>query len=218
MPFSVGLVMSRDLARRGLSDALLATGQVDRVFPLPVADPAPGAAGVPAPEVVVAETETFLGRGTRLVHRISRLYPPAAIVLLVDRTSPVDVWAAFSRGVRGYLLATAPVSQVVAAVLGVQQGGVYIILPGVMTDQAGWDMAAPLSIPGLKLTRTEQDVLALLAHGKSATEIAAALHVSPSTVRTHLSNLCRKTGCPNQRSLLLATISARWMREEHLPG
>lgn len=228
MPPQVGLIMNRGLARRGLTDALVATGQVERVFPLPSGavagaaagggPPAPGTPTTPAVDVVVAEVETFLGRGTGLVRRISRLYPGAAIVLLVDRTSPIDVWAAFSRGVRGYVLSTAPVAQVVEAVLGVYQGGVYIILPGVMSDQEAWDLAAPLPFPGLKLTQAESQVLALLSHGKSASEIAAALRVSPSTVRSHLSNLCRKTGCPNQRYLLLAALATRWMPPEDSPG
>lgn len=227
MPPQVGLIMNRGLARRGLTDALLATGQVEKVFPLLLGavagtaarggPPAPGTT-TPAVDVVVAESETFLGRGTGLVRRITRLYPGAGIVLLVDRTSPMDVWAAFSRGVRGYVLSRAPVGQVVEAVLGVYRGGVYVILPGVMSDREAWDLAAPQFFPGLKLTQAESQVLALLSHGKSASEIAAALGVSPSTVRSHLSNLCRKTGCPNQRYLLLATLATRWIPPEDWPG
>ncbi|MDI7250878.1 MAG: hypothetical protein QME93_12570, partial [Bacillota bacterium] len=45
MPPQIGLVMNRGLARRGLTDALLATGQVERVFPLPSGAVAAAATG-----------------------------------------------------------------------------------------------------------------------------------------------------------------------------
>jgi len=48
------------------------------------------------------------------------------------------------------------------------------------------------------LTRREQDVLRLLAKGKTDREIAEALFIGPRTVETHVSNLLGKLGVANR--------------------
>jgi DNA-binding NarL/FixJ family response regulator len=55
------------------------------------------------------------------------------------------------------------------------------------------------------LTSREADVLDLLQGGHSNAEIAAALHVSVETVRTHASNIYRKLGVRSRRELRLTT-------------
>jgi DNA-binding NarL/FixJ family response regulator len=55
------------------------------------------------------------------------------------------------------------------------------------------------------LTPREADVLELLQGGHSNAEIAAALHVSVETVRTHASNIYRKLGVRSRRELRLTT-------------
>jgi DNA-binding CsgD family transcriptional regulator len=53
-----------------------------------------------------------------------------------------------------------------------------------------------------KLTKTEEQVLAILCLGYSTPEIAAQLHVAVSTVRTHVRSLCAKTGASGVRNLV----------------
>jgi DNA-binding NarL/FixJ family response regulator len=60
------------------------------------------------------------------------------------------------------------------------------------------------------LTPREQDVLRLLARGKSDREIAAALYIGTRTVETHVSNLIAKLGVSNR------TEAAALATREHL--
>lgn len=55
----------------------------------------------------------------------------------------------------------------------------------------GWDA----------LTEAEQNVAKLAAEGLTNSQIAAALRISPSTVKTHLGRVFRKMGVPNRTSL-----------------
>ncbi len=45
---------------------------------------------------------------------------------------------------------------------------------------------------GVKLGRRELEVLALVAEGKSSSQIAARMHIAPSTVEVHRRNIMRK--------------------------
>jgi two-component system, LuxR family, response regulator FixJ len=65
-------------------------------------------------------------------------------------------------------------------------------LPGEPTSQAD------------DLSRREREILLLLAEGKSETEIAAALVLSPKTVATHIQNMLRKLGV-HSRTQAVAT-------------
>ena len=58
------------------------------------------------------------------------------------------------------------------------------------------------SSPG-KPTERELDVVRYVAQGYSNKQIAAELHVSPTTVRTHVSNLLRKLNLNNRTQLAL---------------
>ncbi|WP_280700060.1 response regulator transcription factor [Kitasatospora sp. GP82] len=56
-------------------------------------------------------------------------------------------------------------------------------------------LIAPLSEP---LTPRERDVIAMVAKGLTNDEVAAALYVTLSTVKTHLGNIQRKLGTRNR--------------------
>ena len=58
------------------------------------------------------------------------------------------------------------------------------------------------------LSAREREVLAFIAEGMSGPDIAAALHLSPATVKTHLQNLYEKLGVSDR-----AAAVARAMRE-----
>ncbi|MFC1743366.1 helix-turn-helix transcriptional regulator [Candidatus Riflebacteria bacterium] len=51
-------------------------------------------------------------------------------------------------------------------------------------------------------TRTEKMVLSRVFYFDSNRELAASMGISVNTVKTHLKNIFRKTGCHNYKSLL----------------
>src|SRR6476646_2434967 len=70
--------------------------------------------------------------------------------------------------------------------------------------------AGPPSEPGAEITARERDVLVLVGAGQANKEIAAELHISERTVRTHVSSILYKLGL-NSR-----TQAALWAVREGL--
>ena len=64
----------------------------------------------------------------------------------------------------------------------------------------------PTDDGGSLLTRKEMEVLAELGRHSSNREIAAAMHVSSATVKTHLSNIYAKLGVSGRREAVLAAV------------
>jgi len=61
------------------------------------------------------------------------------------------------------------------------------------------------------ITTREQQVLQLLAQGKSSNEIGALLFISNQTVITHRKNMLRKTGCFNTAALIAEAVKMGWI-------
>gem|GEM_PF-5758629 len=62
-------------------------------------------------------------------------------------------------------------------------------------------LAVPPALEAARLTTREADVLALVLAGASDRRIAAALGIAPSTARTHVRAVLRKTGAGSRREL-----------------
>jgi two-component system nitrate/nitrite response regulator NarL len=58
------------------------------------------------------------------------------------------------------------------------------------------------------LSPREQEVLRLIAEGSSAPEIARQLHLSPSTVKTHLQSLYEKLGVSDRAAAVASAMRA----------
>ncbi|MGY1712561.1 LuxR C-terminal-related transcriptional regulator [Geodermatophilus sp. SYSU D00758] len=103
------------------------------------------------------------------------------------------MFAAVRAGARGYLLKGADQEEVVRAITTVASGGAVFgaalarrIAEFFAAGPAGPTTAFP------QLTAREREVLDLVAAGRSNAQIAAALYLSPKTVRNNVSNVLTK--------------------------
>jgi len=64
----------------------------------------------------------------------------------------------------------------------------------------------PHAEPRGKLSRREREVVQLVAHGASGPEIAAELHISHETVRTHVRNAMVKLGARSRAHLVAKAL------------
>ena len=126
---------------------------------------------------------------------------PMAVVIITTFDLDGYVFEALRAGARGFLLKDAGAALLAQAVRAAA-GGDALIAPNVtvrlLEAFSGSPPAAPLPQPIEPLTEREEQVLAEVARGLSNTEIASALYITLSTVKSHVASLMTKLGARNR--------------------
>jgi len=157
-------------------------------------------------DVLVADLELGPRLGTEVVGETTRRLD--ARVLLMSGTGDVrGVTAALDAGCSGFISKGRSLQEVIAAVLTVGRGGA--VFPNDILAQV---MDSGLTRIGATLTGREADVLALLASGKNATEIADELFLSLNTSRNHIAAILNKLGARSQLEAVVLAARAGLVR------
>ena len=128
---------------------------------------------------------------TREIHQAS---PQIGVLVLTMFEDDDSVFAAMRAGAKGYLLKDSGGEGVVHAIRAVASGEA-VFGPGVAERIIGFFSAPRAAAPQRafpELTEREEEVLSLVAQGKSNQQIARQLFVSLKTVRNHVSNILLK--------------------------
>ena len=140
------------------------------------------------PDVLVTDIEMPGLTGLELAQRVQRQALPTKVIIVTTFARPGFLRRALDAGVSGYLLKDAPAENLAEALRTVHRGG-RAIDPQLALD--AWSEADPLN-------DRERQVLRLAGEGKSAGDIALALHLSQGTVRNYLSEVIGKLGVSNR--------------------
>jgi len=138
--------------------------------------------------------------GIELTRWLHHTHPEIAVLVITMSDDDTSVAAAMRAGARGYLLKDSTPDEVVAAIRAVAAGGAvfgqsiaarivdyFATVPAVSRSETAVE-ASGLS----SLTEREREILTFLADGESNPTIAARLHLSPKTVRNHVSVIFSK--------------------------
>jgi DNA-binding NarL/FixJ family response regulator len=144
------------------------------------------------PHVVLMDIKMPGLNGIEATREILRANPRVGVLMLTMFEDDDSVFAAMRAGARGYLLKDSGGEGVVHAIRAVTSGEA-VFGPGVAERIMGFfsvPRSAQRAFP--ELTEREEEILVLVARGKSNQEIAAQLFVSVKTVRNHVSNILLK--------------------------
>jgi len=160
------------------------------------------------PDVVIAPAELQGESSLDLIHSLHERCPRAAIVVLSPHFIPEELAEYAEAGVRAYLLWTEMDIDVLEQCLNVAMSGDVMIGSGRVGEAFFEAMRGRSSIGVVtQLTPREQSVLSLLAEDLSDKEIAASLDISPSTVGSHIQNLCAKLGVKTRFALAVSAVT-----------
>lgn len=155
------------------------------------------------PSVILIGAGGTSRAGLQLIAAIHRESPSTGIVILASPDSePKLVYQAIRSGVIGLVSNESEVDELVAAIQSAADGRPYLKNQSLLTLLSflrdSTDLSTDESQPGDELTEREQEVLVRVALGERNRDIAEALCLSESTVRSHLNHILHKLHLANR--------------------
>ena len=146
------------------------------------------------PDVILMDLHMPGLNGIEATRHILRTSPHIGVLVVTMYEDDHSVFAAMRAGARGYLLKGADQAEMLRAIQAVSRGEA-IFSPTIAGRLMHYFAALkPGHLPQVfpELTDREREVLALIAEGRSNSEIAGRLVLSQKTVRNHISNIFNK--------------------------
>ncbi len=197
----VVLVDDHDLFRTGLRN-LLEEQNVQVVGECDNGTDALRAVRELAPDVVVMDLNMPGISGVEATRQISMIAPLTRVLVLTISDQDSDVMDAILAGACGYLLKDASIAELMQ---GIQAAaiGESLVSPTIATKVLQRVRATSASHRGAdtiqsELSDREIQVLKLIANGNDNAMIAGELHISPKTVKNHISNILMKLQIDNR--------------------
>jgi NarL family two-component system response regulator LiaR len=143
------------------------------------------------PDVVLMDMVMSDMDGAAATRIIRKQSSSIQVIALTSFKEEILVQSALKAGAIGYLLKDVSADELVQAIRAAHAGRSTL---SPEAAQALVHAASQPPSPGLDLTEREREVLTLMIEGLNNTQIAARLTISPSTVKSHVSNILSKLG------------------------
>lgn len=199
IPVRVILADDHALIRQGLRSMLETSDQVEIVAEASNGLELISLVAEHSPQVVVVDIRMPDMDGLEAVRRIRADHPAVKALMLTVHDEQSYVHEAIRSGASGYLLKTVSAEELIKGIMAVAAGKAMLhpsITRHLINEFA--EMARGQAKPPKELSKREQDVLQLLAYGKSNKEIAKALGIGAQTVKTHVSHIFTKLGAADR--------------------
>jgi DNA-binding NarL/FixJ family response regulator len=203
MTIRVLIADDQDIVRAGLTMILDAQPGIDVVGEAADGRQAVALARTLRPDVCLFDIRMPEMDGIEATHHLAGpdVADPLAVVVITTFDLDEYVHGALKAGARGFLLKNACPALLAQAIHAAAQGDALIApsitarLLAAFADTHARPRPAP---PVEPLTRREEEILIAVARGWTNHEIADAMHISISTVKTHLASLMRKLDARNR--------------------
>lgn len=161
------------------------------------------------PDIAILDIAMPEMNGIEATRQIVNLCPNIRVIILSMHATSRHIYRALQAGARGYLLKASAGFEVVDAINAVYEGRRYlsqkisdIVIEDYITQRETEEVKSPLT----RLSSREREILQLVVEGKSSSDIASLLSLSPSTVDTYRSRLMQKLDINDIPSLVKFAI------------
>lgn len=203
------LVDDSKVVRMGLQAVLSRDPELALVGEAATSSEAVALAEALRPDLVLLDVRIPEAGGIEAGRQILENLPGTRVLFLSAFADDELVRAAIVIGAHGYLLKEIDTAQLISSIKRVAAGE-SILDPGLRSGMVDWVMRSvtPAETPEHPpLTPQEQRIVALVAEGMTNKAIAAAMDLSPKTVKNYLHNVFEKLGI--QRRSQAAALHAR---------
>jgi NarL family two-component system response regulator LiaR len=158
------------------------------------------------PDVILMDMVLPIMDGATATRAIRRQFPQVQVIALTSFKEGELIKNALEAGAIGYLLKDISAEELVRAIRAAHAGRATLSPEAAQTLV---ETANQAPTPGLDLTEREREVLALMVEGLNNTQIAGRLSVSPSTIKSHVSNILSKLGVTSRTEAVTLALRNR---------
>jgi DNA-binding NarL/FixJ family response regulator len=164
------------------------------------------------PQVILMDLAMPRLDGLAALARLAALDVSASVLIFTQDADEDLVMQAIRGGAKGYMPKDAPVGRIPKAIRAVAAGEAWVErrLTGRVVEELA-RMARQITShcsPEALLSEREKEVIRLIACGKTNTEIASQLFLSPHTVKSHVSHILQKLELPNRTEVAIFAVRA----------
>jgi two-component system, NarL family, response regulator len=155
--------------------------------------------------------------GIEACRQIRQRHPHLPILALTSHFQPALIARLIEAGAQGYCLKGIAAETLILAMRSVVAGASWWDATATQTIRTAFEPAIPLdnSAEPSKiintLTQREQEILTLIAAGKSNPEIAETLYITPGTVRVHVHSILHKLGVRDRTQAVVVAMRNHWV-------
>ena len=208
-PIRVMLVDDHTMVRRGLTTFLKIFSDLQLVGEAENGETAIQLCAEVLPDVILMDMALPVMDGAAATRAIRQQFPQVQVIVLTSFKEGELIRNALEAGAIGYLLKDVSADELVGAIRAAHAGRATL---SPEAAQALVETTNQPPAPGLDLTEREREVLALLIEGLNNTQIAGRLTVSPSTIKSHVSNILAKLGVASRTEAVTLALRNRIVR------
>jgi DNA-binding NarL/FixJ family response regulator len=164
------------------------------------------------PDVTILDLSMPELNGLEAAREILRSVSTKVLILTMCDVDPL-IRQTLEAGVRGYLLKSDAGRDLVSAVDALRQNKTFftpkvaqMVLEGYLGPPSNEDGDGSTRKNGLRLTTRQNQILQLLAEGKTSKVVAGVLKISVKTAETHRANIMRRLDCHSVTELVRYAI------------
>ena len=205
-PIRVMLVDDHTMVRRGLATFLMVFDDLQLAGEAESGEAAIQLCAEVLPDVILMDMVLPMMDGAAATRAIRQEYPQVQVIALTSFKEGELIKNALEAGAIGYLLKDVSADELVQAIRSAHAGRATL---SPEAAQALVETANQPPAPGLDLTEREREVLGLMIEGLNNTQIAGRLTVSPSTIKSHVSNILSKLGVASRTEAVTLALRNR---------
>ncbi|MBX7226013.1 MAG: response regulator transcription factor [Chitinophagales bacterium] len=171
--------------------------------------------GALLPDIVLLDFNMPGMDGIETAQQLKHLYPTVKILMLTGYDELELIRDALKKGADGYVLKNISKGELVEALSTIMLGKKYLdahvqdkIIDSFVHDISSQSNKKDNGLDKFGLTKREIEILRLIAHGKTSTEIGKELYISINTVDTHRKNLMSKCNTKNSIELVKLAMAS----------
>jgi NarL family two-component system response regulator LiaR len=205
-PIRVMLVDDHTMVRRGLATFLKAYDDLELAGEAESGEAAIQLCAEVLPDVILMDMVLPMMDGATATRGIRQQFPQVQVIALTSFKEGELIKNALDAGAIGYLLKDVSADELARSIRAAHSGRATL---SPEAAQALVQTANQPPAPGLGLTEREREVLILMIEGLNNTQIAGRLTVSPSTIKSHVSNILSKLGVASRTEAVTLALRNR---------